>query len=602
VTRIVLCNQLDRLHKILETTPGPMSYLRLQRPQEDQHTTGYLLGLPDANELPVSQLARERSEDFRIKYIEFLGQLNKDNHSHQWWVMPFTNKYALTSRLCRNLFNFQLIIDAIRSGTQTLVVLTSSQELACQVERYGSSQGISVINSIQNRFEPKIFMRRFLPIGIVKAVFQTFALWILGRKFRPKLDHSTNHFLVATHTHSRSFPADKTYHDAYFGPLLNELTESGQNAVILGLPYEQPFQLLRKIRHLNGSIPVVPVDSCLTLATLLTCSFKAMAAFWRAPQPKQPVLFDGLDVSYLANRAIYETTHSGDIFVNLRMYYSSKWLANRIKISRCLYPYENRSWEKMLILGVAESSQETKTVGYQHTSITPHHANFFFSEEEEAITPLPNTIVTCGDMTRDWLTKEGNYPSDTISSGCALRQLLPSRPCINEHTESTSRGPIKNLLVALATGDEEYDQAPPFLQEALGLSSHFQVRMRPHPNLALALSAKPFFTISNAPLEDDLDWADVVLYASSTVSMEAIALGIPAIYLDLGNFLNTDPMFGWNEFKWPVTEPFELIKTIEQIDAIPQEKFKNLQQKGLDYVYSYLKPVTPSNMQPFWKA
>ncbi len=61
-------------------------------------------------------------------------------------------------------------------------------------------------------------------------------------------------------------------------------------------------------------------------------------------------------------------------------------------------------------------------------------------------------------------------------------------------------------------------------------------------------------------------------------------------------------MFGWNEFKWSVTEPYELIKTIEQIDAIPQEKFKNLQQKGLDYVYSYLKPVTLSNMQPFWEA
>jgi predicted glycosyltransferase len=84
--------------------------------------------------------------------------------------------------------------------------------------------------------------------------------------------------------------------------------------------------------------------------------------------------------------------------------------------------------------------------------------------------------------------------------------------------------------------------------------------------------------------------------------MEAIALGIPAIYLDLGNFLNTDPMFGWSDFKWTVTEPFQLIDIIEHIESMHQDKFKNLQQQGVNYVYSYLKPVTPSNMQPFWGA
>jgi hypothetical protein len=197
---------------------------------------------------------------------------------------------------------------------------------------------------------------------------------------------------------------------------------------------------------------------------------------------------------------------------------------------------------------------------------------------------------------------EANFSQGSVSSGCALRQLLPNEPKINDQPKPAFRGPIRNLLVALATGDEEYVGAPPFLENALGLNSRFQVRMRPHPNLSLALTARPFFTISNGPLADDLEWADAVIFASSTVSMEAIALGIPVIHLDLGNFLNTDPMFGWTDFKWPVHEPFQLIETIEHIESIPQEKFHNLQQKGLNYVYSYLKPVTPSNMEPFWEV
>tara|TARA_B100000029_G_scaffold163429_1_gene159528 strand:- start:142 stop:501 length:360 start_codon:yes stop_codon:yes gene_type:complete len=112
----------------------------------------------------------------------------------------------------------------------------------------------------------------------------------------------------------------------------------------------------------------------------------------------------------------------------------------------------------------------------------------------------------------------------------------------------------------------------------------------------------PGVSVSTGPLPDDLTWADAVLYASSTVSMEAIALGIPAIFLDLGAFLNTDPMYGWNEFKWEVSVPSQLADTIDEIESIPQDRFQNLQQRGLDYVYSYLKPVTPDNMRPFWDA
>ena len=113
------------------------------------------------------------------------------------------------------------------------------------------------------------------------------------------------------------------------------------------------------------------------------------------------------------------------------------------------------------------------------------------------------------------------------------------------------------------------------------------------------LEGKQFYTESSGPLEDALEWADVVLYVSSTVGLEAVSRGIPAIYLDLGTFLDTDPMFGWNEMKWSVQDPSELAATIESIGAIPADEFISRQKKGQEYAVAYLQPVTDETMRPF---
>jgi len=598
VTAIILSNDLGRLEKILRNSPRPLDYLCLLEPLEDHSACEYLAQMPEVNELPLNRLARSKREEFREKYIEFMGQVNISNHSRRWWAMPFTNKYSLTGQLCRNLFHFQLIVEAQNSTSQTLVVLTGNQDLAEQVRRWGRNADIPVEEAIKERFDLKQAVRRSLPAGVAKAVLSSFLLWVLGRPLRPKRDTLSEHFLVATHTHTRSFSGDQTYRDAYFGPLVGDLAESDQKSIILGLPYEQPIQQLKEMKRLESGVPVVPVDSCMSILNLLNCASQAVIAFWRPPKLNGPAEFDGSDVTYLVKQAIKESTRSGDLFINLKMFYSARWMAQRIRLGRCLYPYENRAWEKMLILGVGAGSQQTRLVGYQHTSITPHHFNFFLAKDEAAITPLPGAIVTCGDVTRDWIGRDGNYPSGMFSSACALRQEL----AVNEDG-GRKQGPIANLLVALGTGDDEYASAPGFLEDALTTGDRFQVRLRPHPSLAsLALPQSPVYSISTGSLADDLKWADAILYTSSTVSLEAIALGIPAVYLDLGNFLSTDPLFGWTEFKWSVTEPSRLIENIETIESLPQNCFEDMQRRGRDYVYSYLKPVTPGNMRPFWEA
>ena len=79
-------------------------------------------------------------------------------------------------------------------------------------------------------------------------------------------------------------------------------------------------------------------------------------------------------------------------------------------------------------------------------------------------------------------------------------------------------------------------------------------------------------------------------------------MGIPAVYLDLGNFLDTNPMNGWGEFRWRVKEPSDLAVVLRHIKNIPEEEFQTLQERGREYAENYLKPVTAEGLADFWEG
>ena len=63
-------------------------------------------------------------------------------------------------------------------------------------------------------------------------------------------------------------------------------------------------------------------------------------------------------------------------------------------IKRLIYPFENKSLEKCLLLGLNGSIE---TIGYQHSSITPRHFSFLMGKEEINVTPIPDKIITSGN-------------------------------------------------------------------------------------------------------------------------------------------------------------------------------------------------------------
>jgi hypothetical protein len=135
------------------------------------------------------------------------------------------------------------------------------------------------------------------------------------------------------------------------------------------------------------------------------------------------------------------------------------------------------------------------------------------------------------------------------------------------------------------------------------------VRIRPHPTIPLDtalraadLGRRDFFTPDRGPLDASLGAADVVLYASSTVGLEAIARGIPAIYVDLDNVFDTDPALGWTGFRWSMRRPEDLATALASIDALDDRAYAARQRDGMAWAARYFEPVSDAGIARFMTA
>ena len=601
---VVLCNQLSGLKAILRGIPGTVRYITLVETKESLQIQSYLRERAGAQEIPRAQLLRDRSEDFRHKYIEFIGQVNARNKSLHWWAMPFTNKNPLATALCSNTSQFLVIVELVRSSSEPLVVVTNNSDVADQVVAWGRVEGVKTVNSVKGRRTWKGAVREFTPGAVLFGLVKTIWIWLQVRHLKPADDTQNGHIVVVSLLHAQSLAEEGKYRDVYFGRLLDELRDHGDKPIVFGLLQEQWRDQLPRLKALRDGVPVVPAEAFLKISDLVKCGWESLKAYSGPVRVCGPVEIGGVDSHRLVTRAISEARRSDEFFRTLRVYYCSMRLAQTLHVKRCLYPFENRAWERMLILGIRGASSDTRLVGYQHASVTLSHTNFILGSAESGIVPLPDAIVTTGPVPKEWMEREGNYPPGVFKVACTLRQSRDGRSL---HKEPGQR--IKKVLVALATSLQEYVDTLLFLEQAFVVSNDYQVRVRPHPTIPLGsalrlapLNRSDFYQPSTGTLADDLQWADVVLYASSTVGMEAVSLGIPAIYLDVGNYLDTDPMFGWNEFKWSVRDHSELIPTMRKIEAIPQAIFHELQEQGKEYVATYLSPVTPSGLRTFLEA
>ena len=606
---VVLCSRLDRIEGVLEDAGGDVSWLVLSETRESRSIAAYLRSQPGLQEMDVAGLRRSRRETFRKQYIQLFSHLSQQNSSLTWWSLPPATKDPYSTALCSDMAGFLLIVELFRQGHEKLLVVTDSQNLAAQVKSWTTDEGIKLVILMNRKGLWRSWVKRHTPAGVIQALIIIVYRWLQCRRGFSIRHLEEDRILLVSQVYASSFPSDRAgaYRDAYFGPLVKHLEDTGRNALVMVLTRGHFRGLLSQIKELRTRVPVVPVEAFLTPLDITWCSLRAMWVSLKGVTVKGDLRVSGVDVGVLIRRTFSEASGSGNPFMNFRVYRAVLGMARKVSIERCLYPHENRTWEKMVLLAMRKACPQVRIAGYQHASIPPSHLQFFLGEGEASVLPLPDALLTSGSVTEDLLAREGGYPAGFLHSGCALRHQIPPANALNfDSTNHASR-----LLVALGFGFEQYVKTLEFLEKTFDRNSGHQIVIRTHPNMPLPpdqvlkagnITGNNTYSQSLGDLQEAISEADVVLYASSTVAFEAACAGKPTIWLDLGTYLDTDPMGGWNEFKWRAEGPEALRDALAEIDRLPREKLEALSLKAQNYGRAYLAPVDEEGIRSFLTA
>ena len=258
-------------------------------------------------------------------------------------------------------------------------------------------------------------------------------------------------------------------------------------------------------------------------------------------------------------------------------------MIRRLRPQTVMFPLECRTWEKHLVAACRDGRVRC-SIGYQHSSITPRHLAFRLDQDPAGGRDLPDRVITCGDVTAEWLG--GRLPglAGRVTAGVALRSL-DGRP--------GEAAPPAVLVSLSSTRAEAWAlmQATAFAARRLPLPFF----IRRHPAIAVddlfaqirwegsvALS-------SGRTLLEDIGRSTFIVYSSSTVALEGMRFGRIPVFVDIGDVPSGDPVGPGVPCRFSAASPQELVTIIERLATMPPGEMERLRDAARDFGSRYLR-------------
>jgi len=218
------------------------------------------------------------------------------------------------------------------------------------------------------------------------------------------------------------------------------------------------------------------------------------------------------------------------------------------------YPFENQPWEKAMLAGFRRDLPQTMLIGIQHASIAERYFSGHPSRRQWSDGTAPDLLVAMGEEFHDRLAAK-NAPRRRLAVGGALRYGAMLQDARREF--SGKKTPAK-LIVAACSMEikDSFELAHKAALASAGIEgARLIINFHPLTEMAFRNSIRERLgsvaDCSNVEFvaggaQALLEKADLLLYNSSSVALDATAAGVPVIYvgsdvdLDLDNLAGAD--------------------------------------------------------------
>lgn len=547
--------------------------------------------LRDLERLDTSGLVQEAAWRLRRPYIDWIGELSCAHGSPEWWASELAAKNSYTllyNRVCSLAAARQLLRDR---AAPTLVVCGTAG-LGDEVERAGHELGHAVerLNGARRGRVDAAHARirsgaarglrawgrvvpeplRSLPARVAPGArhqldaSQAYRRGVLAAHGVTRPSPLDGAVLLLTWADERSVNRDGVFDDPHFGRLPSLLAERGLDVtyvprVLPGVAYEP------MIRRLVGTgerfvFPELVVDD----AARADAAARARAYVLPVPDDAE---VEGVPVATLARE--HAVQFSSAMAQSLEHAALAHGLAaHGIRPALIVYTHEGHSWENAFIHAARAVLPETQVVGYENVNMTRLALSLYPAAAEIDVRPLPDRLVTNGPAFARILAAEG-FPPDRVREGCGLRHayLWSVPPSRRRH------GSRVRVLVATDVLAGQAVELVAKAAAAFGRDDRYEVVVKCHPLLDAervrdtAGGEAEALRFERAPFGELLREADVLLYMYSVVCYEALARGVPAVFVRAETFHDLDQLEPFSDLRPEGRSPAEIRQAVELVLA-----------------------------------
>lgn len=417
---------------------------------------------------------------------------------------------------------------------------------------------------------------------------------LLRLKRRGICKASKNSIVIFSHF-SRNSWKNKVYKDLYLQEILDVFSENKTDVFIIGDTYGK---IIDNINYSTERFKILPLELFITFSDILKAFFMTLSGKINLPEN---INFEGRDIRSILKKQFQHEKYNGEIFINICGYFAFSRIFRRIKPAKIYWPWENHSWEKLMLIAQKKFSSGTSSTGYQHSTIPPFLINHFPGKNECKYAPLPDRIVTVGNEPANILKTFGSFPEGLIEIGCAFRYkyLFDLKPWSGGLSEK------KFIGVAFPLYKDTAEKILSFVCEAFKDSEH-RILLKFHP----LLSDKNVFKAYNRPIPPNiqvfkktipefLDEISILIYSDTSTSTDATMLGIPSVYLDIGRGMSGNPLFNNDFLNWSASNAKELQARSKSIMNLSQDELNEQRRNARKYIMNYFNPVTEDKIKLF---
>ena len=596
---VSLMNQLvitDCMHDRLVPTGARAVWMAMRALKQGEIELLRELGL---RRLYLPSLTEEESREFFSEFDRSWGELVRPfGKDHPFWRNVVSSKMQEWERSAGYLALalFTLARRGLPAGTDAAIVLCSSLAEEDLCVDWAARAGWDVQRRARSRLP--LCVRRVCEAGINAARGILMLCACLYKKLYaggpPGASASTDTPVLMTSLFYPDSFREGAYHDPFFGMLHERIEETGGAVTYLCEPLNDYRQGMTRAGQCSSPRIVTPY-SVLSWCELVCSAVRVLTRRFRVPRME----FMGCDFSRVVRWNAVRWNESYNSTAEL-FYAAARKLARSNGFTRLVQLYEGNVFERACIQAFREAA-DGPVVGYSQAVVFSLNLKIRLVPGEADTRPEPDYLVCTGPRNADRMVRMGRRPKGSVRAGCSLRYIPKSDEL------PAGGGSRETVLVAL----DGMRQTAAMVDWLIGHREVFgdrKVVVRAHPNVPLdwllTQCCRPDlpgnFSKSAGSLADDLAGALCVVYRMSSVGMQGLLSGIPAIHLAVDVPLEADPISDLTALKWTAHSAEELAGALAEIRELEPEARAARIPEAKSYALSYFSEPTRERLAPFW--